>query len=67
MTQYVINIIHPDGSEQTIGVEADSFDEALSVAKEKYPTYHIGRVRSCDDMSSYVNLVDKINKHGKNK
>ena len=66
MTQYTINIIHPDGSERTTEVDADSFGEALSVAKEKYPTYHIGRVRSCDDMSSYVNLVDKI-KHDKNK
>jgi demethylmenaquinone methyltransferase/2-methoxy-6-polyprenyl-1,4-benzoquinol methylase len=48
-------------------VGVDPSNGMVDVAKEKYPTYHIGRVRSCDDMSSYVNLVDKINKHGKNK
>jgi len=66
MIQYIINIIRSDSSEQVIGVEADSFDEALSVAKEKYPNYRIGRVRPCDDMSDYINLVDKI-KHDNKK
>jgi len=66
MTQYTINIIHSDGSEHTTEVEAGSFDEALSIAKEKYPNYRIGRVRSGDGMSDYMNLIDKI-KHDKNK
>tara|TARA_R110002020_G_scaffold103752_3_gene243096 strand:- start:11409 stop:11594 length:186 start_codon:yes stop_codon:yes gene_type:complete len=58
--KYVVNIIRTNGSTFFKKVEASSAKEAEEKARERYPSYDIGRINASLEGTKYYDLMKKM-------